>query len=73
MKQEHWDKFMVKHDPYINKQYRLNFVKNYVDTFNSEEFTLKSPRKSSQEKLEQIKINRGLIENTFRDKIINSI
>ena len=73
MKQEQWDKFMVKHDPYINKQYRLNFVKNYVDTFNSEEFTLKSPRKSSQEKLEQIKINRGLIENTFRDKIINSI
>jgi hypothetical protein len=50
---------MKKHDPYMNKVYRLDFVKNYVDTFNSEEFTLKSPRKSpnrehSVEKQEQI-------------------
>jgi hypothetical protein len=47
MKYEILDKFMLKHDPYINKQYRLNFVKNYVDTFNSDEFILKSPRKTS--------------------------
>ena len=64
---------MIKHDPYINKQYRLNFVKNYVDTFNSEEFTLKSPRKTSQEKLELVKSNRGVIENTFRERVISSI
>lgn len=64
---------MIKHDPYINKQYRLNFVKNYVDTFNSEEFTLKSPRKTSQEKLELVKSNRGVIENTFRERVIGSI
>jgi hypothetical protein len=64
---------MVKHDPYINKQFRLNFVKNYVDTFNSEEFKLKSPRKTSQEKLDLVKNNRGIIENTFREKVISSI
>ena len=46
MKQQEWDHFMQKHDHYINKVYRCNFVKSYVSTFNSEEFTLKTPKKS---------------------------
>ena len=78
MKQQDWDHFMQKHDPYINKVHRCNFVKSYVSTFNSEEFTLKTPKKSpnrqaSAEKLDLIQEKRGIIENTFRERIINSI